>query len=119
MKHAMLLCNGEILVGRLFIAGGPLQRMQGLLGRKHLPEGQGIYLDPAPVIHTYFMRFNLDLIFLDSSLRVTRYRKNVKPFQIVHGGKGAHSVVEVESGWLKSGAAAIGDKLNIHANCPG
>ncbi|MFW6152290.1 MAG: DUF192 domain-containing protein [Verrucomicrobiota bacterium] len=118
MKQASLLCNDEILVERLFVAVGSFQRMKGLLGRKHFPQGEGLYLEPAPVIHTFFMRFKLDLIFLDSNMRVTCYRKDVKPFQIVHGGKGAHSVVEVESGWLGSGAAAIGAKLNIQANYP-
>ncbi len=113
MKQLALLRNDVILVDRLLVANGPLQRMKGLLGCKHLPSGEGVYLEPAPVIHTFFMQFTLDLIFLDASMRVTRYRRNARPFTIVHGGKGARSVVEVESGWLRSDLVGVGDKLDM------
>ncbi len=113
MKQGELLCNGQTLISCLFVAEGPLERMKGLLGRKYLPAGQGMHLDPASVIHTFFMRFPIDLIFLDTEMRVTRSFRNIRPFKLVYGGEGACSVVEVESGWLPDGAAIPGDKLNL------
>ena len=47
-------------------------RLKGLLGRDGLPEGQGLWIDPCNSVHTFFMRFPIDVLFLDKSQRVVR-----------------------------------------------
>lgn len=57
------------------------------------------------------MRFALDLLFLDTELRVVKIVRNIRPWQMASGGPGAHSVVELATGWLPADAVASGDQL--------
>jgi uncharacterized membrane protein (UPF0127 family) len=83
----------------------------GLLGRTGLPEGAALWIVPCHSIHMFGMRFALDLIFLDASLRVVNVVRNVRPWRMASGGAGAHSVVELATGWLPADAATPGDQL--------
>ena len=113
MKAGRLLLNGSELVGRLLLATGMGQRMRGLLGRSDLPVGVGMWLSPCPSIHMLGMRFAIDVIFLDRQQRVGALRPNVKPGQLARGGRGAHSAVEVASGWLDLAALPVGTQLQV------
>ena len=62
--------DGRVVVEHCLIAARPLRRMRGLLGRRSLPGGEGILLQPAASIHTFFMRFPIDVVFLDRELVV-------------------------------------------------
>jgi len=76
------------------------RRAIGLIGRGRLDAGQGLLIQPCRMIHTFFMRFTLDLIFLDRTQHVVKVVRNTKPGRIVWGGGNACSVVETQSGWL-------------------
>lgn len=90
--------DGRLL--RIRVLTGPFERMRGLLGRDGLPEGE-VYLFPrCASVHTFGMRFAIDIAFLDRAGRVTRLRENVPPWRIVLGGRGAAATVEAEAGWL-------------------
>src|ERR1051325_378188 len=73
------------------IADRALPRMKGLLGRRSLPPGEGILITPAPSIHTWFMRFPIDVVFLGRDLEVTTKEDHIdreahEP--CVYGGRG-------------------------------
>ena len=104
-----LICGGRVIVPELETAFFWWQRMRGLLGRASLAPGRGLYLAPAPLIHTCFMRFTLDLIFLSRELRVVRVVRGVRPFRFAAGGAGAWGVVEVAAGWLPADEPRVGD----------
>lgn len=88
------------------------RRAIGLLGRKTLPPGAGLWLTPCGAVHTCGMRFALDLIFLDRADRVVRLVREVRPWRIlVTGGPRAVSVIELASGWLPPDAVVPGDPL--------
>jgi uncharacterized membrane protein (UPF0127 family) len=86
-------------------------RMKGLLGRRALGPGRAMHIIPCSSVHTCFMCFALDLIFLDRANRVVRIRRDVKPWRIVWGGRRAHSVLELEAGWLSEEAAGVGAQV--------
>jgi len=111
MKTATLLKDGAILIPRVEMATRWWQRMRGLLGRPGLAPGDAIYLAPAPSIHTFFMRFTIDLVFVTRDLRVVRIVRGLPPFRLVSGGLKAHGVFELESGWLPEDAVAVGERL--------
>ncbi len=111
-----MLLEGRELVGDLLLATGLFQRMRGLLGRSDLPVGVGMWLSPCPSIHMLGMRFAIDVIFLDRQQRVVSLRSNVRPGQLVRGGRGAHSAVEVATGWLDLGLLPVGTQLQIERN---
>lgn len=112
---ASLAAGGRVVIPELELALTPWRRMRGLLGRGGLAPGCGMYLAPAGSIHTWCMRFDLDLVFLSRELRVVRLVRGVRPFRMVFGGRGARGVVEVAAGWLDGDALRIGDAVEIRA----
>ncbi len=107
------LCyNQKTLIPDLAIAGTFWQRSIGLMGQASLGAGRGLLLSPCGSIHTCFMRFPIDLIFLDAQNQVVIVRQNVAPWRLVWGGRKAHSVIEVQSGWLTP-PPRVGDKVEL------
>lgn len=111
---APLLYNKKALITDLTVADTFWKRGIGLMGRPGLESGKGLFLRPCGSIHTCFMRFPIDVIFLDVQNRVVRTKQNVKPWRMVWGGRNAHSVIEVQSGWLKT-FPDIGEKVDTES----
>jgi uncharacterized membrane protein (UPF0127 family) len=86
--------------------------MRGLLGRSELPEGEGILLRPAGSIHTFFMRFAIDVVFLDRDLVVLGIEPALGPWRTA-GRRGAKSVVELASGECERRGIQVGDALAV------
>jgi uncharacterized membrane protein (UPF0127 family) len=99
------LCVGEL-------ADGPLLRMRGLLGRSGLPAGEGILLTPAPSIHTAFMRFPIDALFLDRELRVIKIVEKLGPWRVASKAR-AHAVLELAAGESARRGVKVGDLLEL------
>ncbi len=89
--------DGRVVVERCLVAARPLRRMRGLLGRRDLPAGEGILLTPAASIHTFFMRFPIDAVFLDREHVVVDIARDVRPWRAV-GRRRAHAVLELPAG---------------------
>lgn len=87
-------------------------RARGLLGRKHLEPGQGMWIVPCSMIHTCFMAFEIDALFLDRELRVLRIAQSLKPWRISPWVIGAHSVLELPAGYCQ-GKVEAGDRLEV------
>ena len=99
-------------IARLEIARAPLQRMRGLLGRSGLPAGRGMLIERCSSIHTFFMKFALDVVFLDSDWEVRRVVRDLRPWRIAWS-PGASRVVELAAGALEGTDLAPGDALKI------
>lgn len=84
--------------------------MKGLLGRRELPSGEGIWLKPASSVHMAFMRFAIDAVFLDSDDRVVKIAKDLRPWRLA-GSRGAKSVIELPAGEAKRRELKTGDRL--------
>jgi uncharacterized protein len=84
--------------------------MRGLLGRKSLPSGQGILLRPASSVHTAFMRFAIDAVFLDRELRVLKVAADLRPWRTAARRK-AHAVLELPAGEAARRGLEPGDRL--------
>ncbi len=84
--------------------------MRGLLGRGSLPPGEGITLRPAWSIHTAFMRFPIDVVFLDQDLVVLRIDAGLRPFRTA-SCRGAREVVELAAGECARRGLAVGDRV--------
>lgn len=102
---------------RTVLADRPLARMRGLLGRRELPAGEGLLLTPAPAIHTAFMRFEIDALFLDRDLRVVRIVERLKPWRAAHARR-AHSVLELSAGEAVRAGVQIEDQLQLVEESP-
>ena len=114
--------NGRILVRNLTrnteladkaeLAGSGVKRSKGLLGRKGLACGEGMWIVPCEAVHTFFMQFPIDLVYLDRKLRIKKIRGNVRPWRI-SACLAAHSVIELPAGTIRDTRTECGDALEI------
>jgi uncharacterized membrane protein (UPF0127 family) len=106
------LDDGAVVCEDCYVAERPASRMRGLLGRNHLPRSEGMLLRPAGSVHTFFMRFALDVVFLDWDLRVLRIVEHVRPGRAVWH-RGAKTVLELRAGEARRAGIARGDRLQL------
>jgi uncharacterized membrane protein (UPF0127 family) len=104
--------DGTIVCERCVLADTALTRMRGLLGRRDLPSGEGIWLKPASSVHMAFMRFAIDAVFLDDEMHVVKIAENLRPWRLA-GSRGAKSVIELPSGEARRRGLTTGDRLTV------
>jgi uncharacterized membrane protein (UPF0127 family) len=109
--------RGEVVCERCTIAETPLRRLKGLLGRRELPAGDGIFIRPAPSIHTAFMRFPIDAVFVDRDLTVVGVVDELRPWRAA-GRRGAHAVLELAAGERVRRGIEPGDRLSLVPRSP-
>jgi uncharacterized membrane protein (UPF0127 family) len=103
----------ETTVGdRIEIADTAARRNKGLLGRAGLEPGEGLWIVPCEAVHTFAMKFALDLIYLDRKHRVVKVRESVRPGRI-SGAFRAHSVIELPTGSIAASQTHPGDLLQF------
>jgi protein-S-isoprenylcysteine O-methyltransferase Ste14/uncharacterized membrane protein (UPF0127 family) len=85
-------------------------RMRGLLGRAELPAGEGILLRPASSVHTAFMRFPIDVVFLDKENRITKIAANLRAWRTA-AARDAETVVELAAGEAERRNLKVGDRI--------
>ena len=102
--------DGRIVCERVVVADRAHRRMRGLLGRKYLRQGEGMVLRPGWSIHTAFMRFPIDAVFLDADQVVIRIEHEVGPWRTV-SCRGAREVVEVAAGECQRRGLEVGDRV--------
>ncbi len=101
-----------VVCERALVADRPLRRLGGLMGRRSLPAGDGLLLRPAPSIHTAFMRFPIDVIFLDRDLHVVRLVDRLPPWRAA-SARTARAVLELAAGEIARREIQVGDKLEV------
>ena len=88
-------------------------RGRGLLGRDGLDEGQGLLIYPSSSIHTFFMRFAIDVIFVDRDDRVVGLREAMPPGLPYAGARKARYVIELRPGVIRTSETCVGDQLRV------
>ncbi|HSL66216.1 MAG TPA: DUF192 domain-containing protein [Gaiellaceae bacterium] len=104
--------DGRVVCEQLLVAARPLRRMRGLLGRAELPSDEGILLRPAGSVHTFFMRFPIDVVFLDRELTVVDVVPALPPWRTA-ARRGAKAVLELAAGEASRRGLAAGDRLAL------
>jgi len=89
--------DGTVVCERCLLAETPFARLRGLLGRSGMPSGEGLLLRPAASIHTAFMRFTIDAVFLDRANRVVKVASDLRPWRTA-ACRGARAVLELPAG---------------------
>ena len=103
--------SGAPLGQRIDVADRWWRRAVGLLGHAGLPTGRGILLVPCASVHTFGMRFAIDVAFLDEDDRVVMTRPALPPGRWAVGGGKAHATLELPAGTLASTDTRAGDFL--------
>jgi uncharacterized membrane protein (UPF0127 family) len=108
--------DGRVLCARCRLADTPLARVKGLLGRRELAKDEGLLLATG-AIHTSFMRFPIDVAFLDRNFVVLRLIRSLKPWRIAWV-RNAHAVVELPAGALQRVGLDVGEQMSLVRHVP-
>jgi uncharacterized membrane protein (UPF0127 family) len=103
--------NGSIICERCVVADRMLPRMKGLLGKRELIGGEGLLIQPAPSIHTLFMRFPIDVVFLAKNGDVLKVAPNVEPWRM-RSCRRAFAVLELAAGEAERRGITVGDHID-------
>jgi uncharacterized protein len=100
------------LAHRVDVANSSRKRRKGLLGRESLAAGEGMWIVPCESVHTFGMRFAIDLVYLDRNNVVKKIRHEVPPWRI-SACLSAHSILELASGSVRRTGTKPGDRLEF------
>ncbi len=101
------------LGSRVVLAVGVRSRLQGLLGRTDLAPGEGLWLEPCASIHMFFMRFAIDVVFVDWGGAVVKRCRDVRPWRLASGGLHARAALELPAGTIDRSDTRVGDRLEL------
>jgi uncharacterized membrane protein (UPF0127 family) len=105
--------RGVELVSALALALGPISRLRGLLGRAPLAAEEGLLLRPCQAVHTFFMTYPIDVLFLDETGRVVGLRPELRPWRMTPFFGDALATLELASGRATATGTARGDRLRF------
>ena len=113
VRAQAILRAGDLPVcERCVVADTMLTRLRGLLGRGALASGDGLLIRPTSAIHTCFMRFPLDAVFLDGDLVVLRTVSHLRAWRFA-ACRGSQSVLELAAGEISRRGIRPGDRLRL------
>ena len=104
--------GGEALCERCALADTPVTRLRGLLGRAGLRPNEGLLIRPTAAIHTWFMRFPIDAVFLDRDLVVVGIEPELGPWRFA-GRRNAKAVLELAAGESRRRGIEPGERLRL------
>lgn len=110
--QARNLTRGTTLATQVEVAGSGESRRKGLLGRDGLGPGEGLWIVPCESVHTFFMRFAIDLVYLDGKHRVRKVRSAVGPWRL-SACLTAHSILELPAGVVQASRTERGDQVEF------
>jgi uncharacterized membrane protein (UPF0127 family) len=106
--------NRNTLIGdRIEVADTSFTRLFGLLGKRHLDTGTGLWIKPSSGVHTLGMKFPIDVIGVDKDLKVIRIWPNLIPFRLTSVSMKLRSVIELPAGHIARSNTQLGDQLTI------
>jgi uncharacterized membrane protein (UPF0127 family) len=94
------------------VADSSAKRRTGLLKHSRLAPGDGLWIVPCESVHTFFMKFPIDLVYLDKARKVRKIRKAVPAWRL-SACLSAHSILELPAGTIEETKTAVGDELEI------
>ena len=104
--------DGAVVCERCEVPKSAFGRMRGLLGRSGLEPGGGMLIDSAPSVHMLFMRFPIDVVFLDREWRVVGVRHHLRPWRVA-GARRAVAALELPAGAAAAAEIEEGDVLAL------
>ncbi|MFN2351758.1 MAG: DUF192 domain-containing protein [Kiritimatiellia bacterium] len=105
--------TGRVVLPRLTVAAAMLPRMLGLLGRTALADDEGMYFPDCRMIHTWFMRMPIDVVFLDDAGIIRDLRPALPPWRVAGCRKGGRHTLELGAGAAARLGLAPGGRLLV------
>jgi hypothetical protein len=104
--------EGQVVCERCLVADSPWPRMRGLLGRRGLESGEGLLLKPAGSVHTFFMRFPIDVVFLSREGDVLKVARALPAWRLA-GARRAKAALELGADEAERRGISVGTRLDL------
>jgi hypothetical protein len=108
------ITRGMVIANRMEVADTSPKRNKGLLGRSSFATGEALWIVPCDSVHTFGMRFPIDLIYLDRNNRIKKLCFEVPAWR-VSACLAAHSIIELPAGTIRDTGTRVGDILEFSA----
>lgn len=105
--------KNTILAEDVIVASTIFSRIKGLLGKKALGSNQALILDPCNSVHTFFMRFPIDVLFVDKDYKVVKITANLKPNSISGISWRSSKVIELSAGKIAATNTQLQDQIQF------
>ena len=105
--------TGTVIADRVAVAATRQTRRTGLLKHTSLPAGEGLWIVPCRGVHTFGMKFAIDVVALDEAGRVIDLVAEMKPRRIRLPRRGTAGVLELPAGWLAKTGTRIGHRIEF------
>jgi uncharacterized membrane protein (UPF0127 family) len=109
---------GDVVCERCEVPKSSFARARGLLGRSGLEPGDGMLIDAAPSVHMFFMRFPIDVVFLDRDWKVVRVVHGLRPWRVA-AARRAVAALELPAGSAAEAGIEEGDVLSLEEPAAG
>ena len=107
------LTRGSSLAEHCRVAASLRDRTVGLLATPSLPTGEGLLIERTQSIHMFFMRYPIDVVFVDRQSRVTRTVTGLRPWRVIWWARGARDCLELPVGAVEASGTVRGDQLAV------
>jgi hypothetical protein len=105
--------RGTTVAERVRVASSLLDGVVGLLRTPEVKRGEGLWIERAPSIHMFFMRYAIDAVFVSKDRRVTKVVPNLRPWRVVWWARGARDCLELRAGAAAETGIQVGDELRL------
>ncbi|MFZ0887141.1 MAG: DUF192 domain-containing protein [Candidatus Binataceae bacterium] len=118
VMRAVNRTRGTVLCARIESADGMAGKARGLLGRAGLEHGRGMLFEAGPLqpfmwMHMFFMRFAIDIVFLDRGGKVLRINHRLRPWRVSSIVPGARRALELAAGEAAASGTEPGDQIDF------
>jgi uncharacterized membrane protein (UPF0127 family) len=107
------LTRSQALVSAGRVADGFWTSLRGLIGHRPLARGEGLIIVPSNSIHTHFMGFPIDVLYVDKALQVVGIDQDMAPWRFGRIHRRAHFVIELPAGTIAATGTQVGDQLQV------
>lgn len=105
--------RGTVLAEQAEVANTPFKRLKGLLGRQRLKQGEGLIIIPCSSIHTFFMRFSIDAVFLGKDGRVVALAESLPPTRLFGSLLKGKLVIELPCNTISQTKTSLNDCISM------
>ncbi len=105
--------DAQVLAREARLANSFFSRLKGLLGTKSLLQDEGMILDPCKSVHTFFMHYDLDVIFIDKNNMIVGCESHLKPNRLSSYYGAARKAIELPAGTIEEKMIKLGQKLEF------
>jgi len=107
------LTRGSSLAEHCRVAASLRDRTVGLLATPSLPTGEGLLIERTQSIHMFFMRYPIDVVFVDRQAKVIRTVTGLRPWRVIWWARGARDCLELPVGAVEASGTVRGDQLAV------